>query len=220
MGKQPSKKQKTAAAVEKGRVTKAANLHQQEDLRAAWEVQSAWLATVSADRLAGMLEAEKHNPKTQKYFEEVDRTARLIKEAADQAAADTEVAARANLPHQRNDPSLVASSSSDPSSADPTSKSPMEKDMDAEADPDKPVETEVVRETFMGVVQLDVVNNTVEVGDDLVEVGDTMVMVPAGCAIGGAPAKQSGGFKIAPIFLKAGAKKLDVPQSLVLCPDP
>jgi hypothetical protein len=80
----------------------------------------------------------------------------------------------------------------------------MEEDMDAEADLDVAVEKVVVGGAGGGA------GGGGGEGDVMVEVGETMVTVPAGSAIGGAPAKQLGGF-----FPKTGAKKLEVPQSQV-----
>ncbi|KAJ1398829.1 hypothetical protein B484DRAFT_438329, partial [Ochromonadaceae sp. CCMP2298] len=78
MSGRPTKKQRLAAAAEKGKQTKADNLQKQKEQKESWALQSAWLETLSAERLAGMSEAEKHDPKTREYFEEVDRNSEEI----------------------------------------------------------------------------------------------------------------------------------------------
>ncbi|KAJ1403825.1 hypothetical protein B484DRAFT_437295, partial [Ochromonadaceae sp. CCMP2298] len=95
-GRPPTKKQKLLTAAEKGRRTRTENLQKQEEQKESWALQSAWLGTCSAERLAAMSEAEKHDPKTRKYFEEIDRNTGKIQEAADVAAATL---ANAQRPH-------------------------------------------------------------------------------------------------------------------------
>jgi hypothetical protein len=215
-GRPPTKKQRLLAAAEKGKRTKAENLQKQEEQKESWALQSAWLGTCSAERLAAMSEAEKHDPKTREYFEEIDRNTGKIQEAADVAAATL---ANAQRPHVPDGSSSSSSSSS--------SKSPMEKDMDAE------VEVRAEAEAEVGVapaealdvapaeaevdVALDVppvVEGEVLVGEGMTEEGLTMLVVTGGAAVGGEPPKHPGGFKLASIFTKGG-KKVEVPQSHV-----
>ncbi|KAJ1393776.1 hypothetical protein B484DRAFT_408100, partial [Ochromonadaceae sp. CCMP2298] len=52
MSGRPTKKQKLLAAAQKGRQTRADNLKKQEEQKESWALQSAWLGTCSAERLA------------------------------------------------------------------------------------------------------------------------------------------------------------------------
>ncbi|KAJ1405829.1 hypothetical protein B484DRAFT_436860, partial [Ochromonadaceae sp. CCMP2298] len=98
MSGRPTKKQKLLAAAQKGRQTRADNLQKQEEQKESWALQSAWLGTCSAERLAAMSEAEKHDPKTREYFEEIDKNTGKIQEALELAASTLANALRPHVP--------------------------------------------------------------------------------------------------------------------------